>query len=78
MQSVGCVFFVIFYQQKKQTANSPLYCRLPGGRGYDPPVWPPKGLEAIYSAAYAPEVSVILGAALLVYLTDGLLRGVLY
>lgn len=36
--------------------------------GYDPPRWPPVGLEAVYQYPYTPEVSVLAGAWLFYYL----------
>ncbi|KAG1675904.1 hypothetical protein FOA52_001561 [Chlamydomonas sp. UWO 241] len=59
------------------TAWRLLRCNPWGGRGYDPTAWPPVGLGAIYSEAteaFAPQVSVVLGAALLVYIVEGLLH----
>ena len=47
-----------------------------GGKGYDPPAWPPRGLELVYgnsSLEFAPQVTVVLGAALLAYLFNAML-----
>ena len=47
-----------------------------GGKGYDPPAWPPRGLELVYgdsSLEFAPQVTVVLGAALLAYFFDSML-----
>ncbi|GIL76475.1 hypothetical protein Vretimale_6012 [Volvox reticuliferus] len=45
------------------TAWRLLRCNPWGGRGYDPPAWPPVGLGAIYRYPYTPEISVVLGLA---------------
>jgi len=57
------------------TAWRLLRCNPWGSSGYDPPVWPPKGLELVYGKVeYAPQVTVVLGAGLFVYLVQGLLH----
>ncbi|GLC43597.1 hypothetical protein PLESTB_000398200 [Pleodorina starrii] len=42
------------------TAWRLLRCNPWGGRGYDPPSWPPVGLGAVYRYPYTPEISVVL------------------
>eukprot|EP00955_Chlamydomonas_euryale_P042793 352421-Chlamydomonas_euryale.AAC.74 len=57
------------------TAWRLLRCNPWGGRGYDPPAWPPVGLGIVYdNFEYAPQVTVVLGSALAVYLVQGLLH----
>lgn len=58
-----------------------LRCSPLGSSGYDPPAWPPKGLEVAYgegSWAYAPQASVVVGAALLLYVIESLAVEVLH
>lgn len=57
------------------TAWRLLRCNPWGGRGYDPPEWPPVGLAAVYDRfECAPQVTVVLGAYLFVYTVQGLLH----
>ncbi|PNH02547.1 hypothetical protein TSOC_011464 [Tetrabaena socialis] len=60
------------------TAWRLLRCNPWGGRGYDPPAWPPVGLAPLYSVPYTPELTVVLGVALSYWLVtstiDSLLR----
>ncbi|PNW70447.1 hypothetical protein CHLRE_17g720183v5 [Chlamydomonas reinhardtii] len=43
------------------TAWRLMRCNPWGGRGYDPPAWPPVGLEAVYAVPYTPEITVVGG-----------------
>ncbi|KAG2437882.1 hypothetical protein HXX76_005499 [Chlamydomonas incerta] len=43
------------------TAWRLMRCNPWGGRGYDPPAWPPVGLEAVYAVPYTPEITVVAG-----------------
>ncbi|GFR50595.1 hypothetical protein Agub_g12870, partial [Astrephomene gubernaculifera] len=45
------------------TAWRLLRCNPWGGRGYDPPCWPPVGLEALYRLPLTSEVTVALMVA---------------
>ncbi|GLI64794.1 hypothetical protein VaNZ11_008200 [Volvox africanus] len=56
------------------TAWRLLRCNPWGGRGYDPPAWPPVGLGAIYRYPYTPEVSVVLGLAAAYWLVTSTLE----
>ena len=52
------------------------WCCRSGSSGYDPPRWPPVGLEWVYrdEFEYAPQVSVVLGALAFAWLVQGLLE----
>ena len=63
------------------TAWRLLRCNPWGGKGYDPPSWPPRGLELIYGAQddtfmadVAPKATVILGSAAFIYLIESMLH----
>ncbi|KAG2449832.1 hypothetical protein HYH02_005355 [Chlamydomonas schloesseri] len=43
------------------TAWRLMRCNPWGGRGYDPPAWPPVGLEGVYVLPYTPEITVVAG-----------------
>ncbi len=47
--------------------------RFAGGRGYDPPQWPPKGLELVYGQfELAPQITVVVIATLFYLLVQDL------
>lgn len=53
------------------TAWRLLRCNPWGGRGYDPPAWPPVGLEAAFdSFAYSAEVACVVGGGLVAWLVQ--------
>ncbi|KAG2493859.1 hypothetical protein HYH03_008075 [Edaphochlamys debaryana] len=54
------------------TAWRLLRCNPWGGRGYDPPAWPPVGLGAVYTLPYTPELTVVL----IVYVGYSLVTGI--
>lgn len=56
------------------TAWRLMRCNPWGGRGYDPPSWPPKGIEMLFQAEYSPQVAVVLGAMLAAYLVNEMWR----
>ncbi|GAX79422.1 hypothetical protein CEUSTIGMA_g6863.t1 [Chlamydomonas eustigma] len=58
------------------TAWRLMRCNPWGGKGFDPPSWPPKGLELVYRKNWelAPQATVVLGSVVFIYLIDGLLK----
>jgi len=46
-----------------------------GGTGYDPPCWPPPGLEWAFRLEHSADVALVLGSASLVWLVDKLFWG---
>ncbi|GIL64119.1 hypothetical protein Vafri_18082 [Volvox africanus] len=60
------------------TAWRLLRCNPWGGRGYDPPAWPPVGLGAIYRYPYTPEITVVLGLAAAYWLVTSTLESLIF
>jgi hypothetical protein len=62
------------------TAWRILRCSPFGSSGYDPPAWPPVGLGLLYgdgSWEYAPQVTVVVGSALFVYVANALVQEII-
>lgn len=47
-------------------------CRSAGSSGYDPPLWPPKGIEVLFAAPYSPQAGVVVIALVGYYVLAGL------
>lgn len=48
-------------------------CMVSGSSGYDPPIWPPPGLQLVFQYQHTEQVAVVCGIALFIRLGHALL-----